>query len=357
MRTQAHGHGGRWIGAAVLLSAAAAVGQSQQVPWSRILDQPPAWYASAEARAVADNVLRYQRSNGGWPKDIDMTAPPGVAQANQRTADATIDNGATVTQIRLLDRVFAASNRSAYGEAALRGIDYLLTAQYSNGGWPQVFPLRSDYSRYITFNDGAMTGVLGLLEDLVADRSLHGAGERRRALAADAIARATSVILRAQIRVDGRLTAWCAQHDAVTLEPRKARAYEHVALSGRESVDIVRFLMRRGSAPDVVASIEAAVEWLRTATLHGLRVDRRADPGSPRGFELAVVRDSRAPDVWARFYEIGTNRPIYSGRDGVVHYDLAEIEAERRTGYAWLGPWPAPLLEDEYPAWRARLSR
>ena len=63
------------------------------------------------------------------------------------------------------------------------------------------------------------------------------------------------------------------------------------------------------------------------------------------------------PDgTWARFYEIGTNRPIYSGRDGIVRYDVSQIEAERRNGYAWLGNWPARLIEVEYPRWRARLS-
>ena len=58
--------------------------------------------------------------------------------------------------------------------------------------------------------------------------------------------------------------------------------------------------------------------------------------------------------VWARFYEIGTNRPIYSGRDGVIKSSVLDIEDERRLGYAWLGTWPQALLAQEYPAWRAR---
>jgi PelA/Pel-15E family pectate lyase len=244
--------------------------------------------------------------------------------------DSTIDNGATVTQIRLLDRVFAATGDAAYQDAAVRGIDYLLTAQYPNGAWPQFYPLRNDYSRHITFNDDAMSGVLSLLEDMVNGRSLTFVDPARRARAANAIDRATALILLAQVRVNGQLTAWCAQHDAVTLEPRPARSYEHVSLSGRESVDIIRFLMRRPAKAEIVEAVDAAVSWLTRARL--------------------------GDGQWARFYEIGSNRPIYSGRDGIVRYDIAEIELERRNGYAWTGTWPARLIDTEYPRWRSRVS-
>ena len=255
-----------------------------------------------------------------------MTVRPTGRDRAAVAPDSTIDNGATVTQIRLLDRVFAATGDTRYRDAALRGIDYLLAAQYPNGGWPQVYPLRKDYSRHITFNDDAMSGVLALLEDVV-ERT--GAAVRRTRRAAPRARRrsnaATTVILRAQIRVDGRLTAWCAQHDAVTLEPRPARAYEHVSLSGRESVGIVRFLMRRPQRPEIIEAVDAAVGWLRR------------------------VRIGQT-DAWARFYEIGTNRPIFSGRDGIVRYDISEIEAERRTGYAWVGHLAGATARDRIPA-------
>jgi hypothetical protein len=77
----------------------------------------------------------------------------------------------------------------------------------------------------------------------------------------------------------------------------------------------------------------------------------------PGGVDVVLVPDASAPLLWARFYEIGTNRPIFSGRDGVVRYALAEIEVERRTGYSWVGPYAAVLLEREYPAWRTRVGR
>ena len=315
--------------AAALLCSAHVLAAA--VPWSRVLDQPREWYGTSEAQAVADAVRGWQRADGGWPKNIDMTVPPRPGSPPvPEPPDSTIDNGATVTQIRLLDRVFAAAARPRDRDAATAGLDYLLAAQYTNGGWPQVYPLRQDYSRRITFNDEAMTNVLTLLEDIARDRALTFLDDAGRRRARDAIELAEPMILRAQIRVNGRLTAWCAQHDEVTLEPRPARTYEHASLSGRESVEIVRFLMRRPARPGTIAAVNAAVEWFRT---------------------------TRLPDGrWARFYEIGTNRPIYSGRDGIVRYDISEIEAERRNGYAWLGDWPRELLEVDYPRWRGGLS-
>jgi hypothetical protein len=56
--------------------------------------------------------------------------------------------------------------------------------------------------------------------------------------------------------------------------------------------------------------------------------------------------------MWARFYEIGTNRPIFCDRDGVPKSHLADIGHERRNGYSWLGYWPQSLLEKDYPAWK-----
>jgi lysophospholipase L1-like esterase len=70
-----------------------------------------------------------------------------------------------------------------------------------------------------------------------------------------------------------------------------------------------------------------------------------------------VVEDTSAPDLWARFYEIGTNQPIFSDRDGVAKRTLAEIGYERRNGYSWLSNWPSTLLTKDYPAWKARISK
>jgi PelA/Pel-15E family pectate lyase len=83
-------------------------------------------------------------------------------------------------------------------------------------------------------------------------------------------------------------------------------------------------------------------------------VVEKRDASLPNGFDRVVVEDASAGPLWARFYEIGANRPIFSGRDGVVKYSLAEIEHERRTGYGWYTSAPAALLEKDYPGWRKK---
>jgi PelA/Pel-15E family pectate lyase len=342
--------------AAILLQTPSAV----TVSWNAVLRQPDAWYATAEARTVADRVLLYQRQAGGWPKDIDMTVLPApVPGVPAPRPDSTIDNGATTTQIRLLARVSAAGGRDPrYQDAILRGLDYLFSAQYANGGWPQFFPLRTDYSRYITFNDNAMINVMTLLDEVADGRApFEAIDQSRRARAREAVRKGVDVVVRTQIRVNGELTAWCAQYDERSLEPGSARTYEHTSLSGMETVGIVRFLMSRPEqTPSIVAAIEAAVSWLRRVAIPGQRLERRPDSSLPRGYDVVVVADPAAPPLWARFYQIGSNRPIFSGRDGVIRAELREIEHERRVGYAWLGTWPESLLEKDYPAWRSRFT-
>ena len=75
-------------------------------------------------------------------------------------AHSTIDNDATYTQMRYLARVFTATRLTRFQAAFRRGLDYLLKAQYPNGGWPQFYPLRDGYWSHITYNDDAMVGVL-----------------------------------------------------------------------------------------------------------------------------------------------------------------------------------------------------
>src|SRR5262249_26867676 len=160
--------------------------------------------------------------------------------------------------------------------------------------------------------------------------------DTKRARAKSAMDRGVECILKTQVRQNGKLTVWCAQHDEHTLAPAKARAYEHPSLSGSESVGIVEFLMGiEQPSPEVVRAVKAAVEWFGAAKLNGIGVVAKPAPGTPKGVDNTVVEDPGAPPLWARFYELGTNRPIFSGRDSVIRYSLAEIEYERRNGYRW----------------------
>ncbi|MGF1582566.1 MAG: pectate lyase [Gemmataceae bacterium] len=317
-----------------------------------------------EELRVAENVLLYQRHTGGWPKNYDRKQRLSKQQRIQlmkakTTKDSTIDNGATYTEIRILAKVYQKKDDGRFQKAAMRGIRYLLEAQHANGGWPQRFPNPTGYARYITFNDNAMIGVLELLQDIAKAKeqfSFVPQGVRKKCELA--VERGINCILKCQIRVDGRLTVWCAQHDHVTLIPRKARSYELPSLSGYESVGIVRFLMKiKEPSPRIIKSIDAAVSWLQRAELKGIKIVRRKDNTLPKGYDRVVVKSPNAPPMWARFYDIKTNRPIFCSRDGIPRANLADISYERRNGYSWLGYYARRLLSRDWPAWKRRVSR
>jgi PelA/Pel-15E family pectate lyase len=322
------------------------------------LQRPASWYGTPEALTIATNVMGYQSPEGGWPKNLNLALPPaGSALLSAAGGNAnTIDNGATTTPLRFLARVVHATGNDAARSAFNRGLDYLLAAQYPNGGWPQYYPLRSGYYSHITYNDGAMVNVLNLLRDAAnGGPPFVFVDAERRARAAAAVARGVECILRTQVRQHDRLTVWCAQHDARTLAPAPARNFEPASLSGAESVGIVRFLMSlEPTTPAVSNAIESAVAWFRESALHGIRIDTFTNAAGQR--DRRVVEDAGAGPLWARFYELDTNRPLFVGRDRVPHYRYDEIEIERRVGYAYYTDAPADLLEKDYPRWRRKFA-
>ena len=342
----------------LLLAAGVVVGAAaQSVAWRDAMRQPGAWYGGAEARRIADNLLAYQKDVGGWDKNIDMSVAI-AAEKRDPSGYATIDNSATYTQMRFLARVYTATHDARYASSFRKGLQYLLKMQYANGGWPQFYPLRDGYWSHITYNDDAMVGVMELLRDIAARRAEFAfLNDEERANSRRAVDKGIECMLKTQVTQNGKLTVWCAQHDETTLAPAKARAYELPSLSGSESVGVVEFLMAiEKPAPAVVRAIEAAVEWFRASKIKGIRVVRKPAPETPRGTDAVVVEDPAAPPLWARFYELGTNRPIFCGRDSMVKYSLAEIEYERRNGYRWYVDSPSRLLDREYPEWKARLA-
>lgn len=330
-------------------------------------DQPS--YRPDQLREIAANVLLFQRANGGWPKDYDMLAILTPAQikavrdSHDRT-DTTFDNHTTHTQVEYLARAFVRLGDPACRAACERGLDFMLGAQYPNGGFPQRWPNIKGIAGHITFNDGVMIGILGVLR-AAAEGEPHFAwlDGARRERARRAVERGTDCLLRTQIRVGGRPTGWGQQHDATTLETTGARTFELACTSPADTTEIVRFLMRsRDPAPEVVAAVDAAVAWLRAVKLTGIRVERVAAPPveffrHKADFDVVVTKDEQAPPLWARMVEVGTNRPIFASRDGVKVYALAEVDRERRTGSGWYGNWPLRLIENEYPKWRAAVGR
>lgn len=54
--------------------------------WKAITEMKEgSWFSSPEAKAIAENVLLYQRSIGGWPKNIQMQKSLSDAEKKKAT--------------------------------------------------------------------------------------------------------------------------------------------------------------------------------------------------------------------------------------------------------------------------------
>ena len=304
--------------------------------------RPEAWLRSPEGAAIVENVLSRQTFTGSWPKNTDNTQPLDAEDPDDMTG--TFDNGATTGEVRFLARAAIVTGDPRCRRAVLHALDHILAAQYPSGGWPQSAPPDFKYHRHITFNDGTIVRLLELVRDVARGGDFAWVDDTRRTLSAAAFSRGIDCIVRCQVRVDGELTAWCAQHDAVNLTPQPARVFELVSLSGGESAGILKLLMSlEAPSPEVVRAVHAGARWFEKVKLTGIRIEKVNG-------DKVIVADADAPPLWARFYEIETNRPFFTGRDGVKRYDLAEIDHERRNGYGWHGAWGASMLQ-RYAKW------
>ena len=336
------------------------------------LNRDATWYGTDEARHVADVIVSFQTPAGGWSKNLDMS---GAVRARGQSYTpnnlsrypspddfdtpkdphwnyvGTLDNDATNTELHFLSLVSGATPGPAgeiYRVSFLRGIHYLLAAQFPNGGWPQVWPLEGGYHDAITFNDNAVTESAETLTAVAGgagDYAFVPANLRKQARAA--ADHALQCILTLQVLVKGSRTVWAQQHDALTLAPVSGRNYEPAALSSGESADVLLYLMKLPKpSPAVVASIDAGIAWLKSAAIYGHEFT--GGRGTPGGRHLEAK--AGAGPIWARYYSITTGLPIFGDRDKTIHDDVSELSLERRNGYAWYSAGPQQAL-DAYSTW------
>lgn len=309
---------------------------------------------------IADNITTWQNIDGGWPKNIDWLAKLNIDSVKMSSPEeqwlSTFDNRNIFPQIEYLAKAYHYTGINTYRESALKGLFYILNEQHKNGGWKG-----SDVDA-ITFNDDVMTGIMNLLLDIVSGQEYYNwIDTNLRKKLHEVLNKAISATLKCQIEVNGIKTAWCQQHDNYTYEPVKARSYELPSITARESTDVVLFLMRLPSQGDsVVQAIESAITWFEKSKIEGFRYDRIEIPEvkyheTRVDYDQVFIPDTTAKPVWARYYDIETNKPFLCRRDGEVVYNLNEIGFERRIGYAWYGYWPEDALK-AYMEWKSKVN-
>lgn len=282
-------------------------------------------------------VLSFQLPVGGWSKSIDYTKGTRTPGMQWTTGGdpwhyaPTFDNRATIDELRFLAAVHEVAPSTKVKDALMRGIDYIIEAQYPNGGWPQNYPLEGVYNDFITLNDSAMLRVLAFLRDVGEGRdALALVDEARRTLARAAAERGNACLLRLQYKS----TVWCAQYEPLTLAPAHARLFEPASLSGGESVDVLVYLMSLPKTPERVKAIESAIAWFSSA---------KTFPPEKEG----------EPPQWGRFYDLKSQQPIFVGKtDGRTYATYEAMREKNPGGYDYLVTKPADLIGKWATRWR-----
>lgn len=350
----------------------AAVNGVVNVEFKNIVrNMPDDWYATQEAEMVADSVLAYQFPSGGWAKNQNWHWPEIGMKAYERASvrqqiqsksgiGSTFDNSATIQELQFLSKMYKATGKKIYRKAFMKGFEYMLEAQYDNGGWPQYYPLKIredgsyDYSVHITFNDDVMTNIMRMMRDIAAgNKAPYDALKLRKAdlkRAQDAFEKAVDCVLGCQIKRDGKPTVWCQQHHYETLEPVGARIYEFPSFTGCGEIPKVLELLMEIENPsdELKVAIEGAVEWLRNHAIYGYRHETYINEWGMS--DRRLVPDKNAKPLWARYYDLETERPYFADRDGKRYDNYEDISHERRNGYSWINNNTQKVL-DKYPKW------
>lgn len=337
------------------------------------LDRDAEWYGGAEARRIADTIVSFQTPAGGWSKNMDRSRPrrlPGQRYANDaETMDpdranfdapedrfwtfvGTFDNDATWNEMQFLRRVserFPGREGDAYRQSLVRGVRYILAAQYPNGGWPQIYPLEGGFHDGITFNDDAMAHAIAMMRLVATDPAFRFVPRDMRQGAARAVERGLALIVRAQVVRDGAPMGWPQQADALTLQPISARNYEPRSISSAETADLLLFLLTPPApSPAMRRAIDGAARWLERVAVRDVAWTGK---GTPEGRKL--IRQPGGGPLWARNYDLTTGAPIFGDKDKTIHDDVNDISIGRRNGYNWWVTTPAEALT-AYATWKRR---
>jgi PelA/Pel-15E family pectate lyase len=282
------------------------------------------------ALAAADCLINGQLVSGGWHYSIyfDPSARKHWAyrvdgtETEGKRNTSTLDDNTTQSALSFLiwmDR-YCGEDDPRIHEAVTYGLEALMKAQYPNGGWPQRFDGPTDpekypveeasfpeswsreypgksYSRFYTFNDNTISDMIELM--LLA----YDNYEQERYL--DSALAGGDFILRAQLPEPQ--PGWAQQYN-LEMEPAWARKFEPPAITGGESQGILRTLLllsRSTGKKKYLSPVPRALDY----------------------YESLVLPEGRL----ARFYEIGTDRPLYFTKD----YRLTYSDDDMPTHYAF----------------------
>jgi len=299
---------------------------------------------SAQLQAV----LSYQTVLGGWSKRTDMQQPrkPGQLAGSEPAYIPTFDNGATSSQMRWLAAYYpkaTAEEQAQIRSALTLAVQFVLRAQYPNGGFAQSYPLRGSYHDAVTLNDNVMTDLLNLLWDIAKAPEYQWLSADLRSKAQAGFAKGVTWLVSAQVSVNGQGTVWTAQHHPLTGEPVAARKFEQISLVSSESAAVLQLMLDKAAElPGVLPALCSGIYWLQQHQIRD-KAWQRDDAGSR-------LVEKKGAQIWARFYSLPQQQPVFFDRDAKVYHDVNQLSLERQQGYGWYQSNAKSVLK----AWQKR---
>ena len=293
-------------------------------------------YYLEAARETALLLVRGQHCSGGWDYIIELdpngaaptpTGSTGIVPSGRiplcktapsgSRAASTLDDNVTQGALRLLmrvDRELEFQDAEIH-EASLFALDQLARAQYPNGAWPQRFRDVSDsglpagrsaaypdswprewpgpdYRHHYTLNDNA---ILDVIDTFLEAARIYGEPRYR-----DVAAKGGDFLLLAQM--PDPQPAWAQQYDS-RMHPAWGRIFEPPSVTGSESQAVLQMLLvlyRETGLKKYLEPLPRAVEYLR-----------KSDLSADGPWRQAGGRCGPGALCLARFYELGTNRPLF----------------------------------------------
>jgi len=265
------------------------------------------WYLSAAvdaARALAWG----QRKIGGWSSLVDVGHfENDVETVVRKDGRGTFDDNTTQGALAFLMDMDEVINEVWLTETIELGLAFMMQSQFDNGAWPQSYPLRGRYSDYYTFNDGAINDCIKIM---LRAHQMYGKSEYL-----DCAKRGGDFIILSQ--VPSPQAGWAQQYSQ-DLKPVWARSFEPPGVCSavtRSNIYTLVDLYLYTKDKKYLEPVPKAIDWLKTSKI--------------------------GEGLWARLYELGTNRPIYGDReDGdKIHYDYEKISQREKQSYAWQSNW------------------
>ena len=338
-------------------------------------------YEDNQIVGITENILALQNPDGGWAKNTDwgriysreeleklhqktLSVKPLTYEHKENGSQSTLDNDTIYTHVEYLCKVYQQVKDRRYIESAKRALQWIINAQHpKSGGWTG-----SDVYA-ITYNDGAMSGVLELLREIFQDKPdyFKSLGSKAQKEAKAAYDRGIQCVIKTQIHTkldDGRTitAAWGQQHDHETLQPIWAREFEPPSICTIESINLLISLMKdKSPSKELQECIDSACKWLMSEdiVIRGKRLEEiPAEPevsayGRYSDYETILVDDKDAPPLWARMYDLKTLKPVFCDRGRRFVDSFNELSRERRNGYSYLGNW-GPKIKAPYEEWKNR---